>query len=200
MNLIIDIGNTRTKIAVFNGCEMIHTESFTNKIAVSESLNVAKKYTCSHAIISSVGAVKKEAWEILSSKIKVHILSYKSKLPFVNSYATPKTLGADRMALAAAAASKFPHKNVLVIDAGTCITYDFVNSKTHYLGGAISLGIQMRYKALHNFTEKLPLLLPKNTNQLYGNTTEDSIHLGVVNGLVYEIEGVVNSYKEKNKY
>ena len=120
-------------------------------------------------------------------------------LPFKNLYKTPKTLGLDRIALIAAAASQYRAKNILVIDAGTCITYDFINSKNEYLGGAISPGLTIRYEALHNLTAKLPLLKPKDLDVFIGNTTETSIHSGVINGVINEIDGVIKQYQSSNK-
>ena len=112
-------------------------------------------------------------------------------------YKTPKTLGVDRIALASAAIQKYPKKNVLVIDAGTCITFDFISKDKEYLGGAISPGIQMRYKALHNFTAKLPLLDSGELTSFIGFDTESSIHSGVLNGVCNELDGVINQYSKK---
>jgi len=199
MNLIIDIGNTKIKIAVFKKDKIIYTESFTEEIFTSKIMEIINTYNCVNAIISLVGSIKKASLKKLHSKINLLELHYKTKVPFKNKYATPKTLGVDRIALASEAISKYPNKNVLVIDAGTCITYDFINSKGYYLGGSISPGIQMRYKSLHTFTKKLPLLKLQYINQLYGNSTETSIHLGVINGIINEIDSTINTYKEKNK-
>jgi type III pantothenate kinase len=101
--------------------------------------------------------------------------------------------------LVAAAVFKFPNTDVLIIDAGTCITYDFVDAEACYHGGAISPGIKMRYKSLHTFTENLPLLEPDNMNQLIGNSTETSIHSGVINGVINEIDSIIGQYRKKNK-
>ncbi|MGB2316775.1 MAG: type III pantothenate kinase, partial [Flavobacteriaceae bacterium] len=96
--------------------------------------------------------------------------------------------------LAAAATQQYPNTNTLIIDAGTCITYDFVDANSQYLGGAISPGLQMRYNALHNQTAQLPLLQPSDTNSYIGSTTDTSIHSGVVHGIVQEIQGVISTY------
>ena len=108
-------------------------------------------------------------------------------------------MGVDRIALVSSAASQFPNKNVLIIDAGTCITYDFINEKGCYLGGAISPGIKMRYQSLHKFTKKLPLLETKLPENLIGGSTEECIHSGVVNGVINEIDSNIDSYRKKNK-
>jgi len=118
-------------------------------------------------------------------------------LPIENLYRSKVTLGKDRLAAAVAAADRFPGKDILVISAGTCITYDFVNSGKEYLGGGISPGIQMRLQAMHTFTGKLPLISFKKNVPLIGNTTERSILSGVLHGAIAEIEGIAVHYKEQ---
>ena len=108
---------------------------------------------------------------------------------------TPTTLGIDRMVLAAGAVLQFPKSNRLIIDAGTCITYEFVTDKDEYLGGAISPGLLLRYKALNHYTAKLPLLAPEDIDYLIGDQTDRSIHSGVINGITQEIEGIIAQYK-----
>ena len=127
----------------------------------------------------------------------MHFLSHEDSFPFQNCYATPKTLGIDRMVLAAGATLQFPSQNRLVIDAGTCVTYDFIDEENNYLGGAIAPGLRLRYEALHNFTAKLPLLSLESPNNFIGTSTSESIHSGVVNGFVYEIDGFINEYKAR---
>jgi len=199
MNLIIDVGNTRIKIAVFNNTEIIHTEIITTEEFYFKALKLLEVYSCKNAILSSVGNLKKSQINELNSKINLIQLDYISKIPFKNCYKTPKTLGVDRIALVSSAASQFPNKNVLIIDAGTCITYDFINEKGCYLGGAISPGIKMRYQSLHKFTKKLPLLETKLPENLIGGSTEECIHSGVVNGVINEIDSNIDSYRKKNK-
>jgi len=94
----------------------------------------------------------------MKSIFKILVLNHKTKMPFINKYMTPSTLGVDRLALMAGAVNQFPKENVLVIDAGSCITYDFVNTRSEYFGGSISPGIEMRYKSVNSFTANLPLL------------------------------------------
>lgn len=197
MNLIIDIGNSRIKIAVFNGIELIHNEIFTSEFFVKSTIKIIEKYNCENAIISSVGTLKKSDLQVLDSKINLIKLNSNTKIPFKNNYATPKTLGVDRIALVSSGVSSFPDKNVLIVDAGTCITYDFINREGCYLGGAIAPGIAMRYKSLNNFTEKLPLLEPSNSYSLIGNSTEACIHSGVILGVINEIDSAIGQYKEK---
>jgi len=199
MNLIIDAGNTRVKIAVFENSKLIHNESISIENIVDKTIELIKKFKCKNAIISSVGSVKKSQIVKLKTKISLIELNFTTKTPFLNKYSTPKTLGVDRIALVSSAISKFPRQNVLIIDAGTCITYDFIDSKGCYFGGAISPGLNMRYKALNLFTDKLPLLQPEYASNLIGNSTELSIHSGVTNGLINEIDSFVSQYKEKNR-
>lgn len=199
MNLIIDYGNSYVKWAIFKGKKLTfkqtttHSdfESFINKLLI-DFPQIHK------AILSSVGNVSKEQIKFLQRKVNtVHILNYKSILPYRSYYKTPKTLGVDRIALIAAACGKYAKSNVLVIDAGTCITFDFLTASNNYLGGAISPGIRLRYKALHNLTAKLPLLETKKPSKIIGNSTDESIHSGVINGTIFEIDGVIDKYKEK---
>lgn len=198
MNLIIDVGNSYIKLAVFKKDTLLEKES----VAPSVFLETVKKTTKKHskinnAIIASVGKLDKPYLKALEKQFNVLILDVNSKLPFNNLYATPKTLGIDRVALVCAAVAQFENKNVLIIDAGTCITYDFIDRNNNYYGGAISPGIRLRYKSLNVFTANLPLLQTKEPNQLIGDSTENAIHSGVINGIVKEIDGVINSYKEK---
>jgi type III pantothenate kinase len=177
---------------------LIHNESITKESFVSEVIETKKKYQCTNAIISSVGSLKKSQIAKLHAEINLIELDYSTKVPFVNKYGTPKTLGVDRIALVSSAIAKYPKKNVLIIDAGTCITYDYINNEGIYYGGAISPGLQMRYKALNVFTEKLPLLEASEKFELVGNSTETSIHSGVLNGVINEIDGIINQYRKKN--
>lgn len=199
MNLVVDIGNTRIKFAIFeNQSLVIDQKSASNEflLKVKELFKAFPKID--NAIISSVKKLDKEV-EILSLFCKVHVLSHKSKTPFKNEYATPDTLGVDRIAVVTAAFYTNPRKNTLVIDAGTCITYDIINTYGVYLGGAISPGILMRYKAMHNQTDGLPLLQIDELTNFIGTTTESSMHSGVINGTVQEVDGVIKQYKEHFK-
>ena len=135
-----------------------------------------------HSIVSSVVKSDKELLKLLSLRTRVIRFSHKTPLPFINRYKTPVTLGLDRIASVAGAQKRFPEKNVLVIDAGTCIKYDFINKKGEYLGGSISPGLNMRFKALHNFTDRLPLIKPEPVRTITGDSTKNSILTGVVFG------------------
>ena len=199
MNIIIDVGNTRVKVALFKGDSIFDTYQFANSKITKKIKEILKKHEVTNGIISSVASISDKELKQLEQLIPLLRLNHESKLPFENGYATPTTLGVDRIALAAASVYKFPNNNVLAIDAGTCITYDFIDKKGIYYGGAIAPGIEMRYKSLHTFTDKLPLLNVTYPKQLIGNSTEESIHSGIVNGVLSEIEGVIERYKEKNK-
>lgn len=198
MNLVVDVGNTLVKLAVFKADELkyknvVEIDSIVQSILViQETYRPIKK-----VIISSVGNLKKADITALSNRFDIMVLDAKTKLPFENLYRTPETLGVDRIALIGASVNQFPENNVLVIDAGTCITYDFINEKNEYLGGAISPGLRMRYEALNNLTANLPLLETDTPSHITGSTTNESIHSGVVNGVLKEIEGVIEAYEQK---
>ncbi|MFT6369407.1 MAG: type III pantothenate kinase [Maribacter sp.] len=201
MNLVVDIGNTCIKFAVFKKKELLFDEYFEPSFFLEKVKLVFEAYPeIRNAIIASVGKSDKKAFEVLSLFCKVHILTSKSKVPFKNSYATPNTLGIDRIALATAAFYHNQGGNTLVIDTGTCITYDIINDFNEYLGGAISPGISMRYKAMHYQTEKLPLLEKEEPMDFIGNSTNNGMHSGVVYGVLLEIEGIISKYNQRFKH
>ncbi len=198
MNLIVDVGNTYVKFAIYKNENLIHKISFELSEFKKQYKSLIKDFPeLKSAIISSVGRLSKKEIERIDDDLKVLELSFKTKLPFNNLYKTPKTLGVDRIALVSASVNQFADKNVLIIDAGTCITYDFITSKNDYLGGAISPGIRLRYKALNNLTANLPLLETNQPKTIIGDSTESSIHSGVVYGVIKEIDGVIDQYQEK---
>ncbi|RKS94505.1 type III pantothenate kinase [Flavobacterium limicola] len=198
MILVIDVGNTRIKGAVFEGAILLEIFVFT-KIELQKNIEIIlKKFKkVSDLVVSSVGDVEKLSFLAFENILNVHFISNTDPFPFQNKYATPQTLGIDRMVLAAGATLQFPNQNRLVIDAGTCVTFDFIDQDNNYLGGAIAPGLRLRYESLHNYTAKLPLLALENPENLIGNSTSDSIHSGVVNGLVYEIDGFINEYRAR---
>ena len=200
MILTIDVGNTNIKVAVFERFNLLDKFVFQKNNFQNNFKIIFKKYP-NHlkAVVSSVSLSEDD--DILWLKKQIHVIEInsKTKFPFKNDYSTPKTLGIDRMVLAAGAVIEYPNQNILIIDAGTCITYDFITNKKEYLGGAISPGLSMRYQALHNFTAKLPLLENNPPESFIGNSTNQSIYSGVVNGLCYEIEGFISEYSVKNE-
>jgi len=141
------------------------------------------------AILCSVVSIEPQIQLFLKEKTILLKVNSQLKLPFENRYETPETLGADRIGLVAAAVFKYPGKNCLVVDAGSCVTYDFISSDGIYRGGAISPGLQMRFKAMHEHTNKLPFVTLKEEFIAIGVNTQNSILAGAVNGLVFEIEG-----------
>jgi len=200
MNLIVDVGNTLIKLALFDN-QILQEKRSCRTNNFSEVLEELEKAfpSIKNVIISSVGNFSREHFSALKNKYHVFVLNHDAKIPFINEYATPRTLGVDRIALVSAAAIKFPKENVLVIDAGSCITFDFLSDTNTYLGGAISPGIKMRFKALHHFTDKLPLLEKKLPKNWIGDSTENSMQIGVIKGIQNEIEGYISLYKEKFK-
>ena len=198
MNLIIDAGNTNVKLAIFKKSELIHLETVVVDLFVESVKKIFKDYpNIKSSIVSSVGSLSKGQMKVVAVFCDLHELSNASKVPFKNSYASPQTLGVDRIALATAAYYFNPHQNNLVIDVGTCVTYDMLNDFDEYLGGAISPGVQMRYNAMHQQTAKLPLLEKKELLDYIGNTTENCLHSGVINGITLEIDGVIDLYKAR---
>jgi len=196
MNLIIDVGNTFTKLAVFKQNKLIYRERVKTSTIKTKILQLNKEHKdIKMAIVSSVGKLDHKILEFLKSTLVLKILTHNTKIPFKNLYSTPKSLGIDRIALVCASVAQFPDSNVLIIDAGTCITYDFINSKNHYLGGAISPGIRMRYVAMHNQTANLPLIETEIPEHIIGHATATSMHSGVVNGVVNEMDGFISQYK-----
>ncbi|TXN38176.1 type III pantothenate kinase [Flagellimonas hymeniacidonis] len=198
MNLVIDIGNTLIKYAVFENNTLLFDQGSESGLFLSKVKELFELYPkIDHALISSVGPLERKERDIVSLFCRVHVLTSESKVPFKNSYASPQTLGMDRIALAASAFYKNPRGNTLVIDAGTCITYDMINDSGEYVGGAISPGIRMRYRAMHNQTAGLPLLQPEDILDFIGNSTKTCMDSGVINGVTQEIDGVVSQYNSR---
>lgn len=194
--LIIDFGNTLQKLAVFLGKEIILKETFRKLPPETLAYFINEHGPFDGIIQSSVVIHTRELEEILARAGKFILLTDQTPLPVKNSYETPKTLGKDRLAAVAGAHALFPGRNCLVIDAGTCITYDIITKDGEYLGGGISPGIQMRFKALHTFTGKLPLIEPDEFDDLIGKSTRESILSGVYNGITGEMTGIISRYHE----
>ena len=197
VNLSVDVGNTRVKAAVFEEDKLIELFVFDTKRLLSKVKEILKKYTIANGILSSVALISEFELQKLQEIVSFTIVSSQIEVPFTNTYATPHTLGVDRIALMVAAQKEFPQKNVLVVDAGTCLTFDFIDKEANYRGGAIAPGLKMRYASLHQFTAKLPSLEVQAPIDFIGNSTNESIHVGVVNGLLFEIEGVISRYEKK---
>lgn len=197
MLLAVDAGNTKIKAAVFEDDVLLERFVFDTGDALKKIKNIFLAYPqIASSILSEVGNYPPELLSLLDQHSNFLRFNRESRVPFTNSYATPATLGIDRIVLAAGSVLQFPRTNRLVIDAGTCVTYDFTDVTDNYLGGAISPGLRLRYEAMHNFTAKLPLLTSEMPTGYIGNSTATSMHSGVVNGLLYEIEGFVSHYEK----
>jgi type III pantothenate kinase len=198
MLLAIDIGNTRIKGAVFEHNTLVEHFVFLENNLQKNIQSILNRYpNCKDLAISTVGKHSEEGFQNIKASSNVHFFTHQSTFPFHNLYKTPNTLGIDRMILASGAVLKYPNQNRLVIDAGTCITYDFIDVEDNYLGGAISPGIRLRYESLHQQTAKLPLLKAKDPDLFYGNTTHEAIHVGVIHGVIHEIDGFIAHYKKQ---
>ncbi len=194
MNLAVDIGNTQIKLGIFAKNEL--KEVFLHNADLDVILD---NYKIKHAIISKTGSNEELEFKLKEKKIPTLRLSHQLKLPLKILYKTPETLGADRLAGCIAAKALFPDENVLKIDFGTCVTYDFVNQQNEYAGGAISPGMMMRFKSLHNYTAKLPLVDPMQFTDfaLTGTDTSSAIASGVINGIKQEVLGIINEYNQR---
>lgn len=198
MQLVVDIGNTRTKAAIFKGREWVSEYVFEENISANLNEVLAKHPQIKYAILSSVVEDSPAIEQLLAGKTQLTVLSNSTALPINNHYQSPETLGKDRLAAAVGAWSKFKGKDVLVIDAGTAIKTDLVTANAEYMGGSISPGLHMRFKALNSFTGKLPLVNPdKNYKSLTGKNTVESILNGVQNGALYEVQGFVDAYSKQ---
>ena len=193
MNLIIDIGNTLVKYAVFNNDQIVETLK-TSDIETGKVNNLIKEFDIKNVIISTVR--KEMNWNL---DVEVIHLSHKTSLPINLNYKTPETLGKDRIANIVAVSEEYPNKNAVVIDAGTCITYDFINKNKEYLGGRISPGLEMRYKSLNEFTELLPKLSVSGESKFIGDDTDSSILSGVEQGVLSEVDSLISVFRKENE-
>ena len=193
LNLCIDIGNTLLKAALFEKNRLVEKEVFNTEDVLLEW--VTSRHW-QHAILCTVRASEEKIVPLLRERGYFSVFNSSLKLPIQNRYATPETLGVDRLASVVGAHALYPDKDCLVVDAGTCVTYDLVTCAGSYLGGSISPGLQMRFKALHHFTAKLPLLDAHGEAGLLGNDTSSCIRSGVVNGLLFELEKIIAQYRQ----
>lgn len=202
MNLVIDIGNTLTKVALFRGHDLVKLwRGEQADAAVIQELT--GRETVSAAIVSSVKTAGEDLLPptmqfLREADFPVLMAGNHLSIPITMHYKTPETLGTDRLAAAIAANQRFPNEHVLVINAGTCLTFDFVNEHSEYLGGSIAPGLQMRLKALHEYTGNLPLLMPTDNDvPLSGQSTKESVLSGVTNGMMAEIDGMIDNWQQK---
>ena len=196
-NLCIDQGNSRTKIGVFEGDNLCEVFNY-NYFDVSALNFISAKFKIKSCIFSSVISVDNEFLNFIASKFKTFVfLTHETPIPITNTYSTPQTLGKDRLAAVIGASFIKPNKDLLVIDAGTAITYDFITAEKIYLGGNIAPGIEMRLRSLHEFTGKLPLVDAAVESPLLGTDTHSAILAGVLQGMIFEIKGYIDIFKFK---
>lgn len=196
ITLCFDFGNTRLKCGVFENDALINLDVLpdANPPTIEALL---EKYKATHSILSSVVNHAFTIETLLQERTIFHKLDYTSKLPFHSPVGKPETIGADRLALVAAAVELHPHMHSLVIGLGSCITYNFVNKFHEFLGGGISPGLEMRMKAMNQFTAKLPLIKPDWNFPLIGYDTRTNMLSGVILGMAKEIEGIVEEYEAR---
>ncbi|UZR92632.1 type III pantothenate kinase [Chondrinema litorale] len=194
MNLVIDVGNTRLKAGIFQSGELVEIWESSDKEEISAFL---KKKKPANTIICKVNNQFDDILEYICSDSDVYHLTPETQLPIINTYKSPKTLGMDRLAAVTGAYALYPEKNNLVVDLGTCITYDFITSDGKYLGGGISPGMKMRFNAMHKFTNALPMVEIDQAPDLIGYDTQTCMKSGVFHGVRLELEGIIREYREK---
>lgn len=197
MNLTIDIGNTRAKVAVFDGEQIIHEEKFEDNLPEG-ILSIAQQFRPVAVALGSVAVYQPAVNKALNSLCcPVLRVTGETPAPVRVCYTTPSTLGADRLAAVVGAMTLRPQTDLLIIDAGTCITYDLLTAGGDYLGGNISPGVEMRLEALHNGTARLPRIEADGANPDLGTSTETAIRAGVVRGIGYEIQGCIRHWQKR---
>jgi type III pantothenate kinase len=197
MKLVVDIGNTCAKVAAFSGDEMLKLSVGPNDKADAIS-EVCAEYAPTSCVVSTVIPLNDEVNSALTAlHVPLLWLSGTTPVPVRTMYTTPETLGPDRIAAVVGASYIHPGRNMLVIDAGTCITYEFVDSDGCYHGGNISPGLQMRLKALHHYTGKLPMVDADGELPGWGNSTETAIRAGVFRGIEHEMAGYIKELRQK---
>lgn len=189
MWVTLDIGNTRVKYALWEDNGNLKEWGSENSL-----IDLYPVFERAQKIIS---VNVRESFEPGPYQAKLELLNHQSRFPFKNLYRTPHTLGMDRAAAVAGAMKLYPNTNCLVIDAGTCIKFDFIGEKGEYFGGSIGPGLQMRFKALNLFTGKLPLVEYRDFEEIYGQSTEESILCGVIQGFLLETEGRIEQFRNK---
>lgn len=198
--LCLDFGNTRRKAAIFYDAQLATTIPLPDDHLPEAIQKILDEYHPNQSVLSSVIHHPPEVEQILEQHTAFHLLTAAtSRLNFTTPVGKPETIGADRLALCAAAVLHSPNCNNLVIGLGTCITYNFINVKNEFLGGGISPGMYMRMKALNSYTAMLPIVEPHWNVPLIGYDTKTNIQSGVVLGMAHEIDGFIESYKKKYK-
>lgn len=197
MNLTIDIGNTRSKLGLFDGPELVK-QLFWSSYTIQDIITFATNHQVKNVILSTVGNPIKSSWEATLERRFFYLqLSHQTPLPIKNAYGTPETLGKDRLAAIVGAWQLYPGENCLVIDAGTCITYDLLSAAGVYQGGNISPGIGLRLRAMHEFTARLPLVEQATVSNPIGQSTETAMRNGGQLGAVLEMEGFISLFRQR---
>ncbi len=197
--LVLDYGNTLKKLAVFKNNKLVSCTKTKDSIQPIIKDIKTNFPGVTHAIIGSVTTVSDAERQLLQSQFKLFVFNHNTPLPFKNAYHTPHSLGLDRLANVAGGRALFPNNNLLIVDIGSCITYDIVTQEGIYLGGAISPGLPLRAKAMHHFTQHLPLIQPAQTTALLGTDTHTCMQSGVLHGTTAEIEGMITAYSSDYK-
>jgi len=195
-NFCIDIGNSFIKYAILSNGEILAYKR-SKKLLVRDIKKLQSKWNFENVIISSTRKSIPRFTPYLKKHFNLIYLNHKTKLPFRNSYTTPKTLGKDRLAAVAGAIRLFPKKHCLIFDIGTCMTVDFVNKQKVFLGGNIAPGKDLRLKSMHDYTSALPLVKANFENKLLGNSTKTALQNGAIYGICLEIEAMVARMKRK---
>jgi len=193
--LCLDFGNTLQKAAIFTNGQQTAVQVIEPTVAAVEQL--INQYQPSKALLSSVITHDVGVEELLAKKTVFHKLNHLSNLPITSPVGKPETIGADRLALVSAAVHLFPHQHTLVIGMGSCITYNFVNKYHEFLGGSISPGMQMRFRAMNQYTALLPMVEPENNFPLIGYDTKTNLLSGVIIGITAEIDAFITLYSQK---
>ncbi len=200
MNLCIDQGNSRTKVALMTDDGKMINHFIYKSFSSADVERLFELYDITDSIISSVVNIEAAVVNTLSRNSQHFVLfDHNTPVPIINRYETPQTLGQDRLAAAVGAKSLCPNENLLIIDAGSAITYDFVTAEGEYMGGNIAPGLKMRFTMLHRMTKKLPLVEAeeKELIPLFGKNTRDAIAAGVIRGVAYEVKGYMRTLHEK---
>ena len=194
MNIVVDYGNSSAKVGIFDRDKLTAQYNF---LTTDELKKFLENFSADNFIISSVTKDSDHVSAWATHVKQKFILNPQLPLPVQIKYATPETLGVDRIAGVCGAQHMFPYTNTLVVDAGTCITFDFLDKHGNFLGGGISPGLMMRFQAVHNFTARLPLVASIDDPPLIGDSTESCIQSGVINGITAELNGIISFYKRK---
>jgi type III pantothenate kinase len=198
LNLIIDIGNSRSKVAIFSQHELVATYFFEELTVKNLSTLMIEFPGTAQAILSTVASVHPSVYTWLKSTFSCFVeLNARTPMPLLNNYQTPETLGLDRLAAAIGARVIFPDQELLVIDAGTAVTFDLIEGNGTFAGGNISPGLRSRFRALHEYTRNLPLVEQDGQVPLIGRTTEEAIKAGVINGMILEMDGMIDMLRKK---